>query len=923
MGNFRKEEKMADKFIIDKQNIENAKNIASKIENKELRKRAYALGMAALTTADFLTENGIDTKTKLSLFRSPAFAKNLEIADIYSQDARLDVRLTFDENYFTIPKTHEIFETAPDAYIVVKPAANFESLEILGFVNPQNLEYPKSETEYFTFSTEILEPVSELKTYLDSLKLKTMSSSPEENEKIKELAVSFIDDEISESEKVFFIKHVVTCAASREVFCELNEFDSIIVQIKNHEDLLNDSTLSVLTGNKQEYAEEIEATQETQEEPFLLEESISAAEMFAVSAALTPEVIVPIDAEAELNLMGDTEIEDTSTEESSLFDMIDDADEEEVREEQPEIDTSEIDEIPQQPEEIIEESAEEIFDETEEKEEDLTVETSEITEADEMSELFEEAEENLEELAPLEESDTFGEELVAETIEEMNEDPLSEEMKKDFSEELCETNISEETNKIDELDETLELEDLETLDAIDEIDEIEHLTIDETFEETIKETAEEIASQDISDSEQVQEETEQFEEIHELEEEKEPFSLTLEGEAEDLIEETEEKQIILEEEPVLETQEIEQFEEIHELEEEKEELPEPVELNYDDESQEITENVSQNDSDEEIYEETEEQFFHLEENVPFLADETAQISEKQEEETSEYQDEYQDEQPEEQVDNDIQGLLDDDLLALLSDEEPSQEPQEDSYETEDEFQNYEEDTDENIETLFEKNPDNEEGGTEEAAPLTMESYNAPDVSTNAAKKVAITAALLVLLAGGAGAAWFMNNSKSTDSNQDMQNTENKSDSFFEFENKSKSDSDTPAVSQDINKSMANSFSDKPAAITITKISWQVSEKLAMEPSVKEYLQTAGKNIQMNLQSDLSTAADVTFNPSIKVSFTIGQDNTLKGLQVLDSSGSDKIDETVLRSIKNTLKYVQAPKLKDYKSDYFLTIVINF
>ena len=97
----------------------------------------------------------------------------------------------------------------------------------------------------------------------------------------------------------------------------------------------------------------------------------------------------------------------------------------------------------------------------------------------------------------------------------------------------------------------------------------------------------------------------------------------------------------------------------------------------------------------------------------------------------------------------------------------------------------------------------------------------------------------------------------------------------------------------------------------------------VELDVKEYLQTAGKNIQMNLQNDLANSADIAFNNSVKVSFEIAPDNTMKGMQVLESSGSDKIDEIILRSIKNTLKYISVPKLKDYKSDYFLTLIINF
>ena len=50
---------------------------------------------------------------------------------------------------------------------------------------------------------------------------------------------------------------------------------------------------------------------------------------------------------------------------------------------------------------------------------------------------------------------------------------------------------------------------------------------------------------------------------------------------------------------------------------------------------------------------------------------------------------------------------------------------------------------------------------------------------------------------------------------------------------------------------------------------------------------------------------------------------MKGIQVLESSGSDQIDDIIVRGIKNTLKYVSVPKLKDYNSDYFLTLIINF
>ena len=225
-----------------------------------------------------------------------------------------------------------------------------------------------------------------------------------------------------------------------------------------------------------------------------------------------------------------------------------------------------------------------------------------------------------------------------------------------------------------------------------------------------------------------------------------------------------------------------------------------------------------------------------------------------------------------------------------------------------------------IESLYsETNVPNQDAENPTEFELAQEPVSAKTV--NATKKIITGLALVLILAGGSVVSWYFNHAKTMQNN--ALDTANQDGEFFDLQNKGSNSEETPAVSQDINKSMTNSFSDKPAAITITKLSWQVSEKLASEASVKEYLQTAGKNIQMNLQNDLMNSTDLNFNNVIKVSFEIAPDNTMKGIQVLESSGSDQVDDIVVRSIKNTLKYVSVPKLKDMKSDYFLTLIINF
>ncbi len=1034
---------MGEKFIIDNQIIENAKSIAAKIEDKNIRKRAYALAIGAISVSEFLSSEGIDIKTKLSLFRVPSVAKSIEIADIYFGDARLDVRVTFNDETFSIPKTHEKYSATPDAYIVLKLDSSLNNAEILGFINPKEIEYPDSNFEYYTLSTNILKPISELRIFLTSLKLKMMPFSSEENDKIKELAAAFIDEEITESEKVYFIKHVVACAACRESLCELNEFDTIVSQMKNHEDLLNDSTLNILTGNPK-------AAEKNTENNFPIKEENETAVLIPPLVEAPPVLPAPpivLDTPSIVQESSEETINEIDTKETTLDNIVSneelepsETETEENLESETEIELLEENELLEEPqleedsiglENEIETIDEDINDSKEDETKENSVETDEIiSEVPDLELISDDAKEteNIEELNPTdtdiikEETDSLeniSEETETEIAKEeiiniedsepmlleedetliLHEDSDKEEVLEHIEPEQ-EDNLAELVNKTDnDLTENqedniihenesseLELEDLETLDSLGNLEELhenaepleelsEIIEEHEDIEQNETEQQETVAEQSSEPSEfatimeNSEENTENDllalnndEEIGALGELEEIKELDQEHDATNIINLTEEENsqnsFLLDEvaDEKAQTESLEDLSANNEslTEETEEEITLPEQENFVDDLQDTNDdNIQEIKADEELTYENNEALENSFMQEPVELNYDDEIGINQEAQNSTEQQEPN--QEANTVDAEIQGLLDDDLLALLSDNDDESTTQtaqdfthyveENQAEDSDMQENFEQnlinetqsvETDEinqevepqdesteNIETLFDKTVENAESGDENNV-IDVDEEPISAATANAAKKLIIGGALLVLLAGGAGAAWFMNHSKAVNDNTDMLDATNQSDSLFDFENKGKDENNEgPAVSQDINKSMANSFSDKPAAITITKISWQVSEKLATEPSVKEYLQTAGKNIQMNLQNDLANAADITFNPSIKISFEIAPDNTMKGMQVLESSGSDKIDETVLRSIKNTLKYVSVPKLKDFKSDYFLTIVINF
>lgn len=846
----------------DKSIIEAAKLVACKIDDTELRKRTYALNIAANAAARYLNENNVIADTKQSLYKVPSFARNIELADIYVNGVRYDVRVTFDGKSFCIPKIQEKYDAVPAAYIVVQLENSLKEVEILGFIPSEKLTDNKANAEYYCYSTDILLPIEEFGNFAQNQSVKIHPFSSLDHDKIKEMCTGFIDDEITETEKIYFIKHVIACPVCRETFCDMNDFDTILSQLKNYHELLNDSTLSVFSGNKEEF------------------DAALIAGMGVVENAIENTVVEP-------EVLQEEDI---------------------LEEQEPQKEQEQEDEL------VLEEIQEEAQDEENEQEQEAAIDTIEnenILESDIPAfDLIDFAQIDAEpEL--LQEEDILEEQEPQKKEEQEQEEELEADINTVENEEAEEVatlaqepdEVIEEPEEIESIDESESIDPIESVEELESIGELDNLAELEELEETEPETLEE--------------------------------PLELLSEDNDLLELGDEPTVDESEieEPIMDEPAIEEP-----LEEQTDSYQEPVELKYDDEeTEEIEQDIEQEEENPQ--------------ELPAMFDfakATADIETEPDENQS-------------KQDEEIQGLLDDDLLALLSDsdtedteeqeetqsyesQEFTQEPEQEydqpsEFESEEfeqpefsvdtqESQPLEQDGDDTIHSLFENqaNAQSEEGAQDGVAEFELAPEPVSASTVNKTKQIAVAAALVVLLAGAGAGAWFMNHQKATTEETPL-DTAN-SDQLFDFQNQGTQSEESPdtqsaAVSQDINRSMANSFSDKPAAISITKLSWQVSEKLASEASVKEYLQTAGKNIQMNLQNDLANASDVAFNNTVKVSFEIAPDNTLKGIQVLTSSGSDKIDDIILRSIKNTLKYINVPKLKDYKSDYFLTLIINF
>ncbi len=115
-----------------------------------------------------------------------------------------------------------------------------------------------------------------------------------------------------------------------------------------------------------------------------------------------------------------------------------------------------------------------------------------------------------------------------------------------------------------------------------------------------------------------------------------------------------------------------------------------------------------------------------------------------------------------------------------------------------------------------------------------------------------------------------------------------------------------ATTDDMNKAVANAFSDNPSAVSVRKTSWGVNATMASNPEIKQYLQATGKNIQSAIQRQVCSMKGVSVTGNTKVQILISENGTLQDAMILKSSGNTEIDSTVLQSIKQIISASALP-----------------
>ncbi len=236
---------------IDDDDIKDARLSSIDFVDESTKKRAFINVLGARLAMKMLFSKKIEADNVYSLYTIHNVLEELDIADIYIQDIKIDIRLIFDKEQIFIPKSHFQYDIIPDLYLILQLKEDFSCVEPLGFFEPKEIDKNNQNSECYFYEYEELNNVKNLKTFLKNYSpLKNASATTENIEKTELLFLSLIDKEISQEDKGFLFKQLADNISLREKFVELENFEIISKETAKSENLLQDGVLDIVAAQQ-------------------------------------------------------------------------------------------------------------------------------------------------------------------------------------------------------------------------------------------------------------------------------------------------------------------------------------------------------------------------------------------------------------------------------------------------------------------------------------------------------------------------------------------------------------------------------------------------------------------------------------------------------------------------------------------------
>lgn len=949
-------------IYIEENDQKNAGISAKKFTKEDVQNRAYYNTLGANLVKKYLASENIDVSETYNIHSIQKILEELDISDIMLKNIHIDVRIIFNENYIFIPKSHFDYDILPDIYVVLLMSNDKKYTKLLGFFEPKLINKNNQNEEYYFIEKEKLSPAENLKTFISNFNGNTTQKlSDSDTDESSMLFLSLIDHDIEESRKKQLLKNLTKSAALRDRLIEFENFELLAYNAENSEEV-----------NKAEFLEMSDIT-------FDAAATATAAALQEFTTAKANEQIAKQnDIENSFTNL-ERSIPDFTPENADL--TIDEYESEflnmsveplQVEPELKETPATEDVHIKETSNLLSDEPVD--FDSLEKVVDDTNIQLNQNIDLDSDSNTI-----NFEEFQALSPTkNNTKESLPQETMDlnditispqEKHEPVVSETNTIDFDTLEPVRNSSNKQSAATEPD-TLDFDDIKT-DISEELT-ISNLAEPELELESLDDLALDSTDELPSDNQKAQTET-KFE-TAKLEELEESSDILLN---ENMPEELSLDENMTIDNDLIETKTSENVENI-DFDNIKQALKEDTDDNANEKFSTNTEEtvnleeltpLSIEASDEITEEDKELDAMLATEN---LTSDTTENQQEQQPITTDIEKQT----PQENDSSEIVSLEDLKELGLEVDDSnsPAEETQEDVNtgdlisEIDDLLGSQNNDSEQKIQESNEDNTDNTQnklemlfnlGDTQNTEDEDSEEYedntyiNQDKVSApeKGKKAIIVAAALVTVLAAVAGTGLFLKNKNGSDADvlaqnpigNDPINTPTPEAVQEPIANNNDLMSNTPIQEPQAPKSAPKAQKPAPAPanttakpapaankagvptpyISVRSLTWEVPDYLSYSDKVKKYLQTAGKSIRLTLSSDLLLATEYAYSNQVRVEAKLKNDGTVEDIKITKSSGSNQINEIVLRTVKDTLNVVKPAPGEIPNNNFKLGLIINF
>lgn len=960
---FEKKDTNTNVINIENDDLKDAKLSSIDFKNESIRKRAFINVLGARLGMKMLFSQKIEANNLYSLYTIQNVIEDVDIADIYFQGIKMDVRLVFNRDEIFIPKAQFELGLLPDLYLVLELQKDFSSAEFLGFFEPKTLNTQNQNKDFYFHEYDRLQSPDNLKTFLDNFVAENNFKIEEgDTQKAQELFLSMADKIISKVDKNFLFKQLANNIELREKIVEFENFEMLSKRIAKDETMLKDSVLDIvgaqqLYSSKETSKEQIKADVHDEILSDLLDEELTPLESekesesdskkgstgaivtgLAVGGAIAAGAGAAAAATAGAAINSQAGLAKSSADALTAganfaetlveagTNAFAKAEEIEILPDSDDFNIQELDDLSENfnqgddfdfssdkknDDELNMQDLEDLSSDTSKEESGFTAEEQEDSSFDisDLDDLVQENSEDEVKIEPENDLEDYSEEKTEDSVETLATDSEEDNTFSDPDDKVLEFADIKNDFDTDDNSDLYELPELENFEDLDDnfknsIEISQDSEAIETQEENNDENVLSLENFDLNTSEMKLESENNFDDVVSFDEIMENSDTKEQAETE--------LQTDVISVPTFDDDTDETTKKLRELESGEEELNEEITEPQTNASEDI---VSQVDAFLNEVDFSAEQKNLLENTLNEGNIEDNFVESKFE--SPNYQNEPAFEQEVQNFGNETAAITDETLGT---------------------------DDKEALQVLFNNGKGNDipELPTEEKK---KSSSKMGDKRVLIAASVASVVLIGFVLSNGV----LQNQSSKTEfpknmatnsaptndptaaNNSDLtsmndttsQNTDIAGDLSQTQATQAEAQQPSAATNTDMSKSVSDAFSSEPVNANVTKVAWEVPEDLAYNDSFRKYLQVAGKNLKLNLQNDLLLASEMAYSNKTVIDLQIGSDGSLQAENVAVSSGSKQIDKIVLQSVKQTLQYLKMPTSELNGKSVTATLIINF